>query len=59
MTRVQINRQRLLDRFLRYVKVGTPADPSSGSYPSTESQRELGKILRDELLAMSLSLIHI
>ena len=58
MTRVQINRQRLLDRFLRYVKVGTPADPSSGSYPSTESQRELGKILRDELLAMSITDAH-
>lgn len=52
-TCVTINRARLLDRFLRYVRVGTAADPSSDVYPSSESQREFGKILRDELAAMS------
>ncbi len=52
--RVSINRQRLLDRFLRYVRVGTSADPSSGTYPSSESQRELGKLLNEELRAMAI-----
>lgn len=50
---VTINRDRLLDRFLRYVRVGTSADPHSDSYPSTESQRALGQMLADELAAMS------
>ena len=53
-TSVRINRQRLLDRFLRYVRVGTPADPQSDSYPSSPSQRILGEMIRDELAAMSI-----
>jgi tripeptide aminopeptidase len=42
----------LLDRFLRYVKVDTQADERSTTYPSTPGQLELGRMLRDELLAM-------
>ncbi|PAY21220.1 peptidase T [Rhodopirellula sp. SM50] len=49
----EINRRRLLDRFLRYVRIATTADPSSGTYPSSEGQRELGKLLAAELEAMS------
>jgi tripeptide aminopeptidase len=56
---VAINRKRLLDRFLRYVRVGTAADPTSDSYPSSPSQRELGQILSDELAAMSIEDAHI
>jgi tripeptide aminopeptidase len=54
-SRVTINHMRLLDRFLRYVRIGTPADPVSESYPSSESQRRLGRILCDELAAMSVT----
>jgi tripeptide aminopeptidase len=49
----EINRQRLLERFLRYVRLGTAADPNSNHYPSSESQRELGRLLETELQAMS------
>ena len=42
----------LLDRFLRYVRVDTQADEKSPTYPSTSGQLELGRMLRDELLAM-------
>jgi tripeptide aminopeptidase len=42
----------LLDRFLRYVKIDTQADEASTSYPSTSGQLVLGKMLRDELLAL-------
>ncbi len=42
----------LLDRFLRYVRVDTQADEQSATYPSTPGQLELGRMLRDELLAM-------
>lgn len=55
---VVINRQRLLERFLRYVRFGTAADPSSETYPSTPAQRELGKLLCDELQQMSVTDAH-
>jgi tripeptide aminopeptidase len=42
----------LLDRFLRYVRIDTQADEKSTTYPSTPGQLELGRMLRDELLAM-------
>jgi tripeptide aminopeptidase len=42
----------LLDRFLRYVRVDTQADERSTTYPSSPGQLVLGKILRDELLAL-------
>ena len=51
---VQVNHERLLNRFLRYVKVSTPADPTSSDYPSTECQRDLGKLLLGELQAMGM-----
>jgi tripeptide aminopeptidase len=44
--------ETLLDRFLRYVRVDTQADERSSTYPSTPGQLELGRMLRDELLAM-------
>ncbi|MEC8555608.1 MAG: peptidase T [Planctomycetota bacterium] len=47
-----IRTDRLLERFLRYVKVGTAADPSCNDYPSSPGQLELGKILTEELKAM-------
>ncbi|MCO8121784.1 peptidase T [Stieleria sp. TO1_6] len=55
---IEINRQRLLDRFLRYVRVSTAADPTSDSYPSSECQRELGRILAAELQAMAASDVY-
>jgi tripeptide aminopeptidase len=55
---VTINRQRLLDRFLRYVRCGTAANPKSPAYPSSESQRELGKLLTEELRAMTIQDAH-
>lgn len=54
-TRVPINRQRLLERFLRYVRIDTAADPQSESYPSSAKQRVLGEMLLSELQAMSVT----
>ncbi|SMP44261.1 tripeptide aminopeptidase [Neorhodopirellula lusitana] len=45
---------RLLERFLRYVRVETTANPEATSYPSSEGQRELAQILANELSAMGL-----
>lgn len=38
------------ERFLRYVKIDTQSDPYSTSFPSTEKQKDLAKILVQELL---------
>lgn len=50
-----MSNSRLLERFLRYVRVDTTADDSSTSYPSSPGQLELGRLLADELRAMGLS----
>ncbi len=40
------------ERFLKYVTIDTQSDPQSSSHPSTSKQKELSKILFDELKAM-------
>lgn len=47
-----ISTHTLLERFLRNVRIDTQADEKSMTYPSTPGQLVLGKLLRDELLAM-------
>lgn len=55
---IAIHRDRLLDRFLRYVRVSSPADPNSGTYPSSPGQLELGRILVGELKAIGILDAH-
>ncbi len=45
----------LLDRFLRYVRIDTQANEKAATYPSSPGQLVLGKMLRDELLAMGIA----
>ena len=47
------------DRFLRYVVVDTQSDPTASTQPSTEKQKNLGRILVEELLAIGLSDAHL
>ncbi|WP_257669601.1 peptidase T [Parapedobacter tibetensis] len=47
------------ERFLRYVQIDTESDPTSNTYPSTEKQKNLGKILAQELLEMGLLDAHL
>ena len=42
----------LLQRFLRYVQIDTQANEATATYPSTPGQLELGRLLKDELLAL-------
>ena len=44
-----IHRQRLLDRFLRYVSVDTTAQDETGMYPSSPGQITLGKMITAEM----------
>jgi tripeptide aminopeptidase len=43
------------ERFTRYVQIDTTADPNSTSFPSSEKQKNLGKVLFDELSALGLA----
>ena len=42
------------ERLIRYAQVDTQADPDSATYPSTEKQLDLLRMLRDELTALGL-----
>ena len=50
-----VDRERLLERFLKYVCVDTTAREGVANYPSSAGQLELGRMLADELRAMGLS----
>jgi tripeptide aminopeptidase len=42
------------ERFLRYVQIDTQSDPGSKSYPSTEKQKDLSRLLVKELQEMGI-----
>ena len=48
----------LLERFLEYVQIDTQSDPESTSFPSTDKQKDLAKLLAKELQAMGLADAH-
>ncbi len=45
-------RKDLLECFLRYVRVDTQSDDAATCFPSTEKQKDLGRILVEELKAL-------
>lgn len=49
----------LTDRFLRYTAIDTQSDPNSETFPSTEKQKNLGRVLVAELLEMGLMDAHL
>lgn len=49
----------VLDRFLRYVVIDTQSDAGSPTQPSTAKQKELGRLLVDELLGIGVSDAHL
>ena len=55
-------KERLLERFTRYVKVWTESDGAAadkGIFPSTQRQFDLAKILESELVAMGLEQVQV
>jgi tripeptide aminopeptidase len=50
--------QTALTRFLRYVTIDTQSDPLSDAQPSTEKQKDLGRVLVAELLELGLADAH-
>lgn len=47
------------ERFLRYVAIDTQSDPASSSYPSTEKQKDLGRLLVSELQGLGIADAHL
>lgn len=43
------------ERLMRYVQIDTTADPDSTSFPSSEKQKDLGRLLVRELLNLGIS----
>lgn len=46
---ININKDSIASRFMRYVQIDTQSDPQSGKHPSTEKQKDLAKLLVKEL----------
>jgi tripeptide aminopeptidase len=47
------------ERFLRYVVIDTQSDPASPTCPSTDKQKDLGRLLASELQAIGLRDAHL
>jgi tripeptide aminopeptidase len=49
----------VLERFLRYVRIDTQSDPASKTTPSTEKQKDLGRVLAQELRVLGIKDAHL
>ena len=49
----------VLERFLRYVQIDTQSDPHSETFPSTEKQKNLGRLLVEELHELGVQDAHL
>jgi tripeptide aminopeptidase len=51
--------ESLANRFCTYVQIDTQSDPKSSSSPSTEKQKNLAKVLVDELISIGIGDAHL
>jgi tripeptide aminopeptidase len=56
---IQINKDALVERFMRYVQIDTQSDPESNLFPTTEKQKDLSRILEAELKSMGLQNVEL
>jgi len=54
-----MQKEKIIKRFLRYVKIDTTSDPNNAEYPSTEKQWNLAKLLVKELREIGMSDVHL
>lgn len=59
MLKYQNKNNSLQNRFAKYVQIDTQSDPASATIPSTEKQKNLGKVLVAELLEMGITDAHL
>ena len=51
--------ETVVDRFLRYVVIDTQSDAASSTQPSTEKQKNLGRVLVEDLLVIGVKDAHL
>jgi tripeptide aminopeptidase len=51
---IKISESSIAGRFMRYLQIDTQSDPQSNKQPTTEKQKDLSKILLNELLQMGI-----
>ncbi|HEU4806510.1 MAG TPA: peptidase T [Nitrobacter sp.] len=59
MAALMIFKHTVTERFLRYVVIDTQSDPTSSSCPSTEKQKNLGRLLVRELQEIGVADAHL
>ncbi|WJR81475.1 peptidase T [Bradyrhizobium sp. NP1] len=59
MTSPPVFTHTVTERFLRYVVIDTQSDPASPTFPSTEKQKNLGRVLVRELREMGIEDAHL
>jgi len=59
MLKYQNTNNSLQNRFTEYVKIDTQSDPASKSIPSTEKQKNLGRLLVEQLLDTGITDAHL
>jgi len=59
MLNYQNKTNSLQKRFVKYVQIDTQSDPLSNTIPSTAKQKDLGKILVEELLNLEIKDVHL
>ncbi|MEE4196294.1 MAG: peptidase T [Bacteroidales bacterium] len=52
-------KDKILTRFLRYVRIDTQSDENSTTYPSTQKQMDLARLLEDELKTLGLKDVNL
>ena len=52
---IKINADNLAERFMHYVRIDTQSDPQSNSFPTSEKQKELSRLLLNELTGLGLN----
>lgn len=52
---IYINKESMLNRFLKYIAIDTRSDPEADTFPSNQNQYVLAKLLAGELKALGLA----
>src|SRR5205814_887647 len=52
---IQIDPDNIAERFMRYAQVDTQSDPTSSTHPSSEKQKDLSRLLFNELRNMGIA----
>ena len=54
-----IDKQNIIERFVKYVKIDTESDPNNSDFPSTTNQWDLAKVLEAELKAIGMQNVEL